>query len=105
MIINQRRTHQQIDVEVSHPDFDIRNPFADIALHLQQNYRWDNIKTDMKPIFVQDQKLVYNNMGDVVFEGSNEFRWIDTRSLRYQPENVTNIWYDPDSMKNTFHAS
>jgi hypothetical protein len=39
-------------------------------------------------------------MGDVTFEGSNEFRWIDTRSLRYQPENVSNIWYDPDSLKN-----
>lgn len=100
MIINQRRTHHQIDVEVKHPDFDIRNPFADVALHIQQNYRWDNIKTDMKPIFIKDQKLVYNNMGEVLFEGSNEFRWIDTRSLRYQPENVTNIWYDSDSMKN-----
>ncbi|MCB0755239.1 MAG: DUF5103 domain-containing protein [Flavobacteriales bacterium] len=100
MIINQRRTHQQIDVEIIHPDFDIRNPFADVALHIQQNYRWDNIKTDMKPIFIKDQRLVYDNMGEVVFEGGNEFRWIDTRSLRYQPENVSNIWYDPDSMKN-----
>jgi hypothetical protein len=100
MIINQRRTHQQLDVEIIHPDFDIRNPFADVALHIQQNYRWDNIKTDMKPIFIKDQRLVYDNMGEVVFEGGNEFRWIDTRSLRYQPENVSNIWYDPDSMKN-----
>jgi hypothetical protein len=100
MIINQRRTHQQIDLEINHPDYDIRNPLGDLAVHIQQNYRWDNIKTDMKPIFIKEGNLVYNNMGDVVFEGSNEFRWIDTRSLRYQPENVTNIWYDPDSMKN-----
>lgn len=100
MIINQRRTHHQIDVVLNHPDFDIRNPLLDVALHIQQNYRWDNIKTDMKPIFIKDKQLVYNNMGDVTFEGSNEFRWIDIRSLRYQPENVTNIWYDPDSQKN-----
>lgn len=100
MIINQRRTHHQIDVAINHPDFDIRNPLMDVALHIQQNYRWDNIKTDLKPIFIKDKQLVYNNMGDVTFEGSNEFRWIDIRSLRYQPENVTNIWYDPDSQKN-----
>ncbi len=100
MIINQRRTHQQVDVEINHPDYEIRNPFADVAVHIQQNYRWDNMKTDMKPMFIKDRQLIYNNMGDVIFEGSNEYRWIDTRSLRYQPENVTNIWYDPDSMKN-----
>jgi len=100
MVITKRRTHHQIDVTIDHPEFDIRNPFGDLALHIQQNYRWDNIKTDLKPIFIKDKKLVYDNMGEVLFEGSNEFRWIDTRSLRYQPENVTNIWYDPDSMKN-----
>lgn len=100
MVISQRRTHQQIDIEINHPDFQIRNPFNEIAVHIQQNYRWDNMKTDLKPMFVKEKQLVYNNMGDVLFEGSNEFRWIDTRSLRYQPENVSNIWYDPDSMKN-----
>lgn len=100
MVISQRRTHQQIDVEISHPDFQIRNPFNEIAVHIQQNYRWDNMITDLKPMFVKEKQLIYNNMGDVLFEGSNEFRWIDTRSLRYQPENVSNIWYDPDSMKN-----
>ncbi|MFM1874667.1 MAG: hypothetical protein RL266_404, partial [Bacteroidota bacterium] len=100
MVINQRRTHQQVDMEINHPDYEIRNPFADLAIHIQQNYRWDNVKTDMKPMFIKDRQLIYNNMGDVLFEGGNEFRWIDTRSLRYQPENVTNIWYDPDSLRN-----
>lgn len=100
MVIAKRRTHQQIDVVINHPDYQIRNPFGDLAIHIQQNYRWDNMKTDMKPMFVKDKQLIYDNMGDVLFEGSNEFRWIDSRSLRYQPENVTNIWYDPDSMKN-----
>lgn len=100
MIINKRRTHHQLDVVVHHPDFDIRNPIGDMSVHIQQNYRWDNIKTDMKPIFIKNEKVIYDNMGEVLFEGSNEYRWIDTRSLRYQPENVDNIWFDKDSMKN-----
>lgn len=100
MIINQRQTHHQIDVEIDHANYDIRNPMRDIALHIQQNYRWDNIKTDLKPIFIKDGQLTYDNMGGVSFEGSNEFRWVDTRSLRYQQSNVSGIWYDPDSMKN-----
>lgn len=100
MIINQRQTHHQIDVEISHQDYDMSNPMRDMALHIQQNYRWDNIKTDLKPIFIKDGLLTYDNMGGVMFEGSNEFRWVDSRSLRYQPANVRGIWYDPDSMKN-----
>jgi hypothetical protein len=100
MIINKRRTHHQIEVVIDHPQYDISNPFGDLAIHIQQNYRWDNVKTDLQPIFVKEGKLIYDNMGEVLFEGSNEYRWIDTRSLRYQAENVSSIWYDPDSMKN-----
>lgn len=100
MIISKRQTHHQIDVAIDHPQYEIRNPSRDIALHIQQNYRWDNIKTDMKPIFIKNGHLTYDNMGDVIFEGSNEYRWVDIRSLRYQPENVDNIWYDADSMRN-----
>ncbi len=100
MVISKRRTHQQVDLILDHPDYQIRNPLRDVAVHVQQNYRWDNLKTDMKPIFLKDHRLVYDNMGGVLFEGSNEFRWLDTRSLRYQPENVSYYWYDPDSAMN-----
>ena len=100
MVISKRQTHHQVNIILDTPEYDIRNPLGDLAIHVQQNYRWDNIKTDLKPIFIKDRRLVYDNMGEVLFEGSNEFRWIDTRSLRYQPENVRSIWYDPDSAKN-----
>lgn len=96
--IEQRRTHHQMNITVKHPKLDIRNPMGDIALHVQQNYRWDNIKTDLKPMFIRDRELQYDNSGDVVFEGGNEFRWIDIRSLRYQPANVRTIWRDRDSL-------
>lgn len=100
MEISKRRTHHQVNVEVLHPEYQIRNPVGDLAIHIQQNYRWDNIKTDMKPIFIKDSQVIYDNMGDVLFEGGNEYRWLDMRSLRYHPENVRSIWYDPDSLKN-----
>ncbi len=100
MVISKRRTHHQINVVVQHPQYDISNPVGDMSIHIQQNYRWDNIKTDLKPIFIKNDQVIYDNMGDVLFEGSNEYRWIDTRSLRYQHENVRSIWYDPDSLKN-----
>jgi hypothetical protein len=96
--IDKRRTHHQINMTISHPGLDIRNPMGDIEVHIQQNYRWDNMVTDLKPVFVRDQRLVYDNMGDLMFEGGNEFRWIDIRSLRYQDANVRTIWRDRDSL-------
>lgn len=100
MEIGIRRTHHQVNVEVLHPEYRIQNPVGDLSIHIQQNYRWDNMKTDMKPIFIKEGEVTYDNMGDVVFEGGNEYRWLDMRSLRYHPENVRSIWYDPDSLKN-----
>jgi hypothetical protein len=100
MEIIKRRTHHQVNVQVLHPDYRIQNPVGDLSIQIQQNYRWDNMKTDMKPIFINEGKVTYDNMGDVVFEGGNEYRWLDMRSLRYHPENVRSIWYDPDSLKN-----
>lgn len=96
--VEKRRTHHQINIRLRHPKLDIRNPMGDIALHVQQNYRWDNMKTGLKPMFIRDRELQYDNSGDVVFEGGNEFRWIDIRSLRYQPANVRTIWRDRDSL-------
>jgi len=100
MEIDKRNTHHQLEVSLAHPEFDIRNPIGDLAIHIQQNYRWDNIDTEQKPIFIKDKLLVYDNMGGIMFEGGNEYRWIDTRSFRYYPENVRSIWYDPDSLRN-----
>lgn len=100
MEISKRMTHHQLNVEVLHPEYQIQNPVGDLAIHIQQNYRWDNIKTDMKPIFIKGSQVIYDNMGDVLFEGGNEYRWLDMRSLRYHPENVRSVWYDPDSLKN-----
>lgn len=98
MEVEKRRTHHQLNLNVKHPSLDVRNPMGDIAVHIQQNYRWDNIMTDLKPMFVRDRELQYDNMGGIMFEGGNEFRWIDIRSLRYQPSNVKDIWRDPDSL-------
>lgn len=98
MEVEKRRTHHQLNMRIRHSGLDIRNPLSDIAVHVQQNYRWDNIKTDLKPVFMREGELVYDNLGDIIFEGGNEFRWIDIRSLRYQPANVRTIWRDRDSL-------
>lgn len=98
--VEKRQTHHQLGLSIDHSKYDINNPLRDLSVHIQQNYRWDNVITDVKPIFMRHGELTYDNMGGITFEGGNEYRWVDIRSLRYQPENVRNIWYDPDSAMN-----
>lgn len=99
MEIEKRRTHHQIGLTIEHSKYDIANPIGDLSVQIFQNYRWDNAKIDLKPIFIRKNELVYDNMGEILFEGGNEFRWVDIRSLRYQPENVRDIFYDRDSLR------
>jgi hypothetical protein len=59
-----------------------------------QNGRWDNTITDIKPQFVQDNVLQYNNFEQAIFSGSNEFRFFDFRSIRLTSLNVRTKTFD-----------
>ncbi len=71
------------------------NPFEDLKIVLQQNRRWDNIITGLKPLFIKDVELDYNYDDENCFEGGNEFRTFDTRSIRYQSEHIRTVDLNP----------
>ena len=91
--INQvyRNTMQQINVKVLHPDLEIVNPNQEVKLFVQQNGRTDNMAANIKPDFIRPNELVYEYKKEMMFEGGNEFRWLDIRSKRFLPEHVKSI--------------
>lgn len=85
-VVELMRTHQEIDFEIEHSNYQIDNPFTDLMVVVQQNGRWDNVKYGVRPRVVTGQNISYRWEDVVVFDGSNEFRHIDLRSLsRYTP--------------------
>jgi len=56
-----------------------------------QNFRWDNKRTNIKPMFVKDNILVYDYQGPLTFDGTNEFRFFDAKSARYRSEKVQDV--------------
>ena len=100
-IIAQVRRATQIDLMKSHQeiDFVLRNaftcndPFQDIKVVISQNYRWDNVIKDLKPLFIKDNELTYNYEEGNLFPGGSEFRWFDGKSVTYQTERVQSISY------------
>ena len=91
--IDLMKSHQEIDFSLKN-GFTCNDPYQDIKVIISQNYRWDNIISDLKPLFVKDNELTYNYEDGNVFPGGSEFRWFDAKSVRYQTERVQSIIYN-----------
>jgi len=82
---------QEVDFTINHTNYPIQDPYNDLKVFVSQNRRWDNAITDLKPLFVRTPELVYNYERENIFNGNNEFRFFDTKDLRYQALNVDGI--------------
>lgn len=85
---------QHIDFSILNSNYELTNPFTDLKVIITQNNRWDNAVNDIKPTFVEPTKLTYSLDDKSTFNGGNEFRYFDTRSLRTYTERVNNIYRD-----------
>ncbi len=89
---------QQVDFTVNYPGLQISDPYRTIYATVLQNERWDNALTLLKPDFIGNNQLVFNDItGKLTFKGSNEFRYFDIKSLRYQTEKVRAVVHESGS--------
>ncbi len=85
-------SHQQVDFVVSYSGLSINDPYRNTYAFILQNGRWDNAKQNLKPDFYGNNELKYNSLSDKnIFQGGNEFRYFDIKSIRYQTEYVKKI--------------
>jgi len=106
-------TKQEIDFTISTTNYRIDAPYQDIKVVILQNWRWDNALTTLKPFMVKDNVLDYNyDNGVNLFDGANEFRRFDIKSLKFLSERVREISFNDtvynvklwDSEKRTYKA-
>ncbi|MFT6200227.1 MAG: glutaredoxin [Vicingaceae bacterium] len=82
---------QEVDFTINHSTYPIQDVYADLKVIISQNRRWDNAITDLKPLFIRSPELVYNYEDKNLFNGDNEYRFFETRNLRYQSLNIDGI--------------
>jgi len=88
----ENNTHQQVDFTVNCTGLSINDPYRNVYAFILQNGRWDNAKRNLKPDFYGNNELKYNSLSDKnIFEGGNEYRYFDIKSIRYQSEYVKKI--------------
>lgn len=95
-VVSDREYRQEIDIDVNLGAVQTMNPYRDIELVVMQNLRHDNRITDIKPNFIKDQQLTYDYQGKLDFDGGNEYRFFDAKSIRYRSENVQEVRLEDD---------
>ena len=90
---------QHIDFSIANSaSYELTNPFTDMNVVITQNNRWDNAVRGIKPTFTEPRQLTYSLDDKSTFNGGNEFRYFDTRSLRTYTERINNIYRDSASV-------
>ncbi|MGQ1890290.1 type IX secretion system plug protein [Thermophagus sp. OGC60D27] len=96
MLSSGRSSYQEVDFKVYHPGLTIMDPSSEVSVTIRQNGRTDNAITGLRPLFFGNDVMDFNYNREVVFEGGNEFRWVDLRSYRFQSDHVRDITFsDP----------
>jgi len=80
--------NQEVDFTLFHEKLRIDNPMDEVKVVVMQNNRWDNAIRNLKPLFIQPGRLVYDYAQENVFKAGNEFRYFDTRNHRLNGEGV-----------------
>jgi hypothetical protein len=88
-------TKQEVDFSINTAGYRIDSPYQDIKVVILQNWRWDNALTNLKPYMVYNDKLDYSfDNGTNLFDGVNEFRRFDLKSIKLISEKVREITFD-----------
>ena len=97
-LIDDREYKQEVDFTISHPNVYVSNPYSDIKVVIKQNNREDNSITNLQPLFVKQDQLIYDYESENTFESGNEFRHFDIKSIRYQSERIKEISSDSNNI-------
>lgn len=90
---SDRDHKQEVGFSIFRNNLYIQNPERDLFVVVQQNGRQDNQVYDIKPRRNLGEELDYNFNQKSIFDGGNEFRNFDTKSLKYRSEYVKQIEY------------
>jgi hypothetical protein len=89
-----RSTKHEIDFVADYKDYNIPNPFLDVKAVIMQNNDWETAIYGLKPLFVNNNELIFNYEDKNLMDGGNEYRYFDIRSLRFFSNNVAEKYFD-----------
>jgi len=86
--------YQQVNFTVGYGN-EVKTPTIDLKVYVQQNNRLDNEAALVKPLIVQNNKLVFEHVPALIFDGGNEYRSFEMITHQYNGLNIENIEFHP----------
>ncbi|WP_408037298.1 type IX secretion system plug protein [Tenacibaculum amylolyticum] len=81
-------TEQTVQFIINHQGLSINNPFQEIQVQLFQNNNWNTTVTNIPPLFIRTDRLIYNYTQKTNFLGGNEFLNFDNKYIRNTNVNI-----------------
>lgn len=86
--VEQKYYQQEVDFNFNYSTNQIIDPYSNVNVIVEQNHRQDNCISGIEPNFVRENKLVYNYDKENVFDGGNEFRYINLTSFQTEIDRI-----------------
>jgi len=82
--------YQQVNFSVSYGN-EVKTPMQDLKVYVQQNNRIDNEAALVKPLLVQNNRLVFDHNPALIFEAGNEYRSFEMITHQYEGLNIESV--------------
>jgi hypothetical protein len=87
-------THQELDVWVTPGSLKPINVNTDFKIMYMQNGQWDNRIENLPARWFTNGVLDYNYEEENIFEAGNEYRFFDTRNVRFGGQQIHKVYQD-----------
>ncbi|MDE7427029.1 MAG: DUF5103 domain-containing protein [Muribaculaceae bacterium] len=91
--VDYNDAHQQLSIAVDTERAPVRDPFNDLIVLVQQNGRLDSEVALRHPLRTQGSQVIYEHLPALIFPAGNQYRRMETVSVRYLPMGIENIEY------------
>lgn len=99
--LEERYEKQQLQFSVFSDSYGVVNPFQNLLVFIRQNGRTDNIISNLKPLMVKGDEISYQHVYDNIFDGGNEFRYFEIKTIKYPSDRVQSV----NAGETIYHAS
>ena len=82
--------YQQVNFSVSYGN-EVKTPMQDLKIYVQQNNRIDNEAVLVKPLMIQNNKLIFDHNPALIFEAGNEYRSFEMITHQYTGMNIESV--------------
>ena len=79
--------YQQVNFSVGYGN-EVKTPMQDLKIYVQQNNRIDNEAVLVKPLVIQNNKLIFEHNPALIFEAGNEYRSFEMITHQYTGLNI-----------------